>query len=121
MRSGKMRYRVQLQRPQFEDQRRPGPTDWQDVHVGPPEADGKVWAAIRQQRVASTPRPQKQIAIVGSYEVRIWAVAEIDETWRFIHGQHVYNIVSADQPNLTSKELVLICKRDKLKGTSDAH
>lgn len=124
MRSGKMRYRVRIQRPTREDERRGSKVRWQDVHVGPDDADGKVWAAIRTRRIAESPTSRKQLQVIGTYEVRLWAVPELDETWRLLHqtssGTTVYNIVSADPPRLTSNELVLTCKRDKLKEPLDA-
>ena len=117
MRSGKMRYRVTVQRPDDPTRsQRSGKTKWSDVHVGPEDADGKIWAGIRQQRVATNNPTSKQLAVVGSYEIRIWSVDGIDETWRFLHGDQVYNITSIDRPNLNSRELVIIARRDKLKG-----
>lgn len=120
MRSGRMRYRVRVQRPKDTDRRRGSRVEWQDVHVGPESADGKCWASIRQTRVAEQ-RTAKQLTIVGSFEIRIWAIPGFDETWRLVHGVHAYNVVSVDQPNLNVRELVVICRRDKLKGDPDAH
>jgi head-tail adaptor len=88
---------------------------WEKVHIGPEEADGRIWVAIRQQRVAAANPTSKQLAVIGSYEIRVWSIEGIDETWRFLHGDQVYNITSIDRPNLNSRELVIIAKRDKLK------
>lgn len=115
MRSGKMRYRVQIQKPHRDDMRRGGKTVWQDVHVGPEEVDGLVWAAIRQQRAGEANPTSKQKTVIGHFEIRIWSVPDMDETWRIVHGGYVYNIVSIDDPVLTSRERVIIAKRDKLK------
>lgn len=116
MRSGKMRYRVTAERPtSSEHSRRGGKTEFEKVHIGPQGADGKLWAAIQQQRVATQNPTGKKTAVVGSYEIRVWSIDEIDETWRFIHGDLIYNIVSIDRPNPNSRELVIIAKRDKLK------
>ena len=119
MRSGKMRYRVRVQRPKRDDERRGGKVVWENVHIGPEDADGKCWAYIRQRRVVETEK-KKQLAVVGHFEIRCWAIPEINETWRFVHGSSIYNIKSIDDPVLTSRELVIICKRDKLKGETDA-
>lgn len=117
MRSGKMRYRLEVQRPHDpHEARRSGPTKWQTVHVGAQDSDGKIWAAIRQQRVAAQNPTSKQLAIVGSYEIRAWSIDGIDETWRFLHGDRTYNIQSIDRPNHNSRELVIIASRDKLKA-----
>lgn len=109
MRSGKMRYRVQVQRPADEDSRRGTKTKWHDVK--------RCWAAIKTMRVAEG-KNHRQLQIIGSYEIRIWGIEGIDETWRLVHGQHAYNFIDIDQPNLTVNELVIVAKRDKLKKES---
>jgi head-tail adaptor len=111
-----MRYRVTVERPaSSENSRRGGKTEFEQVHCGPQDSDGKVWAAIQQQRVATQNPTGKKTAVIGSYEIRVWSINDIDETWRFTHGDLVYNIVSIDRPNPNSRELVIIAKRDKLK------
>jgi hypothetical protein len=106
-----MRYRVLVQRPVNEGPRRGSKTEWENVLPG----TGLVWVSIKQSRVAEGAGKPNQLTIVGTYEIRIWSIPGLDETWRLVHGDHVYNIVSVDQPNLTVKEIVIIAKRDKLK------
>lgn len=120
MRSGKMRYRLTVQRPSVNNEhaRRGSRTEWETVHVGKPDGNGKIWAGIRQRRVAESQQKSNQLAVIGSYEIRLWLVPGIDETWRFVHEQSgtIYNITSIGRPSLNSRELVVMAKRDKLKA-----
>jgi head-tail adaptor len=108
MRSGTLRYLVTLQRPLGESTRRGHETAWENVQA--------VWASIRQVRVAEEQGRTRQIVVVGTYELRMWNLAGFDETWRIVHGQFVYNVVSVDQPNALVRETVIIARRDKLRG-----
>ena len=115
-----MRFRVTVQRPVNEGSRRGQKTKWENVFPETEDHDGKCWAAIRQQRVAET-NQRKQLVVIGSFQIRIWKIDGLDETWRFLHGGHAYNIISVEQPNYNVRELVIIAKRDKLKVSDDAH
>lgn len=111
MRSGNMRYRVLVQRPTNEANRRGSKTEWENVLPG----TGLVWVSIKQSRVAEGAGKPNQLTVIGVFEIRIWAIPGLEETWRIVHGDHVYNFISVDQPKATVKEIVIIAKRDKLK------
>lgn len=119
MRSGRMRFRVQLQHPAHADSRRGSKNQWEDLKNGSGEPR-KSWAGIRQLKVAEANR-KNQLTVVGSFEIRLWSVPDIDETWRIVHGDRVYNIISIDQPIHTVAELVIIAKREKLKKEPNAY
>ena len=106
MRTGKMRYRVILQKPTSENVRRGQKQTFEDVDT--------VWCSIRQKRVAEQ-NNKKQVTVIGQYEIRIWRCEGLDESWRIKHGDQVYNIIQADDSNNLIKETIIIAKRNKLK------
>lgn len=105
MRTGKMRYRVTVQKPNNPDRRGQKQT-WEDVAT--------VWAGIRQIKVAEQ-QANKQVVVIGQFEIRIWSIPELDETWRAKHGNHIYNFVQVDEPKELVRETVIQAKRNKLK------
>lgn len=103
--TGKMTYRVTLQKPINETNRRGIPSEYEDIDT--------VWASIRPIKTAS--QSKNQNLVIGSYEIRIWKNDNLDESCRIIHNDYIYNIDQVDIPKPITNEMVIIAKRNKHK------
>jgi head-tail adaptor len=104
---GKMYYSVVIEKPVNPDARRGEKTEWETVAT--------VWASIKQ-KVSRETNSNNQIVMLGDYEIKLWTIADLDETWRAKHGNEVYNFVSIDNPNWLRGQTVITAKRNKLVG-----
>lgn len=111
MRTGRMMYRVWLERPVNENNRRGVKSTFEQVK--------QVWASIRPIKTTDADRSQK--LVIGQYEIRIWTVEDLDETWRIVHNDHIYHITQADEPAYVTRETIIIANRDKLREKKDVH
>ncbi len=98
-----MAYRATVQKPSNPDRKGVRQT-FEDVAT--------IWCSIRQMK-ASEKVAGNQVVTIGDYEIRLWGIPELVETWRLLHGNHIYNFGHVDQPNLLSREIVIMAKRIK--------
>lgn len=106
MRTGKMLYRVIIQKPKDEDIRRGKKQEFEDIAT--------VWASIRIKN-SNEKKDNDRLVAIGTYEIRIWTHAEIDPTCRIKHNNHIYNITQIDDTELIRKETILLANRDLIK------
>lgn len=105
MRSGKLRYKLTLQKPDGVV-RRGIPQSYVD--------DRQAWGNIKPMKVAESDK-NGQLRVLGQFEIVIWNSGELDETWRIKHGENIYNITEVITGDTLRHETQITAVREKAK------